>query len=202
MAQTETDQLAGAAPRWRLRRPVALIGLMGCGKSTVGVRLAAMLGAGFRDADAEIVKAAGMTIAEIFETYGETAFRDGEKRVIARLMSGAPLIVATGGGAYMAAETRGAIHAAGAAIWLHADLETLVERTSRRKSRPLLNRGDPREILSGLMATRYPVYAEAEMRVESTATGKAEDVAKAAIRAILARDETLPAESRILEPAE
>lgn len=182
-----------------LARPVALVGLMGCGKSTVGARLAAMLGAEFRDADAEIVAAAGMSIPEIFESLGEPEFRAGEKRVIARLMSGAPMVVATGGGAYMAEETRAAISEAGAAIWLHADLETLVERTSRRKSRPLLNRGNPRKILSDLIDARYPTYALAEMRVESTAEGRAEDVAKAALEAIRARDATLPPDQRILE---
>lgn len=201
MGQNETNPQAAGRPRWRLRRPVALIGLMGCGKSTVGARLAHLLGAEFRDADAEIEAAAGMTIPEIFESYGEQAFRDGEKRVIARLMAGPPLIIATGGGAYMAAETREAIHDAGAAIWLHADLDTLVERTSRRRSRPLLNRGDPREILSGLMATRYPVYAGAEMRVESTAAGKPEDVARAALAAIRVRDAALAESDRILETA-
>lgn len=182
-----------------LARPVALVGLMGCGKSTVGARLAAMLGAEFRDADAEIVAAAGMSIPEIFESLGEPEFRAGEKRVIARLMSGTPMVVATGGGAYMAEETRAAISEAGAAIWLHADLETLVERTSRRKSRPLLNRGNPRKILSDLIDARYPTYALAEMRVESTAEGRAEDVAKAALEAIRARDAVLPPEQRILE---
>ena len=182
-----------------LARPVALVGLMGCGKSTVGARLAAMLGAEFRDADAEIVAAAGMSIPEIFESLGEPEFRAGEKRVIARLMSGTPMVVATGGGAYMAEETRAAISEAGAAIWLHADLETLVERTSRRKSRPLLNRGNPRQILSDLIDARYPTYALAEMRVESTAEGRAEDVARDALDAIRARDATLPPDQRILE---
>lgn len=184
---------------WRLRRSVAFIGLMGCGKSTVGARFAHLIGAEFRDADAEIVAAAGMSIAEIFQNLGETAFRDGEKRVIARLMSGEPMAIATGGGAFMAAETRAVIRKNGAAVWLHADLDTLVERTSRRKTRPLLNRGDPREILAGLIEARYPVYAEAEFRVESTASGKAEDVARAALRAILARDAKLPPDDRILE---
>jgi shikimate kinase len=187
------------ATRLRLRRPVALIGLMGCGKTTVGARLAELLGAPFRDADAEIEAAAGMTVPEIFASLGERAFRDGERRVIARLLATGPLVLATGGGAYMAEETRAAISEAGAAIWLHADLETLVERTAKRRSRPLLNAGDPRAVLSGLMAARYGVYALAEMRVESPRGGRADEVAQAALTAIRAHDETAPPERRILE---
>jgi len=183
----------------RLRRPVALVGLMGCGKSTVGLRLAALIGAPFRDADAEIEAAAGMSVPEIFVSLGETAFRDGEKRVIARLLGESAMVIATGGGAYMAEETRAAISAAGAAIWLHADLETLVERTAKRKSRPLLNAGDPRAVLSGLMAARYGTYALAEMRVESPRGGRADDVAEAVLAAIRAHDEAAPPERRILE---
>ncbi|MEM7269852.1 MAG: shikimate kinase [Pseudomonadota bacterium] len=173
---------------YRLRRPVALVGLMGCGKTTVGARLAAIMGAEFRDADAEIEKAAGMTIPEIFETLGEPAFRDGEERVIARLMGERPRVIATGGGAYMRAATREAISAAGAAIWLKADLETLVERTSRRSHRPLLNSGDPAKILSDLIDERYPIYAEAELAIESSLTGAAEDVARAALAALIEFD--------------
>lgn len=183
----------------RLRRPVALVGLMGCGKSTVGLRLAALIGAPFKDADTEIEAAAGMTVPEIFASLGEAAFRDGEKRVITRLLSEPATVIATGGGAYMAPETRGAISAAGAAIWLHADLDTLVERTAKRRSRPLLNAGDPRAVLSRLMEARYGVYALAELRVESPRGGRAEDVAHAVLAAIRAHDETCPPERRILE---
>ncbi|MEX2519664.1 MAG: shikimate kinase [Paracoccaceae bacterium] len=183
----------------RLRRPVALVGLMGCGKSTVGLRLAALIDAPFKDADAEIEAAAGMSVPEIFANLGEAAFRDGEKRVIARLLSEPAMVIATGGGAFMAAQTRAAISAAGAAIWLHADLETLVERTAKRRSRPLLNAGDPRAVLSGLMAARYDTYALAELRVESPRGGKAEEVAQAVLAAIRAHDETTPPERRLLE---
>ena len=200
MSATETSQDQEAKPRWLLRRSIALIGLMGCGKTTVGGRLAGLIGADFRDADAEIVEAAGMSIPEIFEKYGEQEFRDGEKRVIARLMNGDPLVLATGGGAFMAEETRAAIAQAGVSIWLHADLDTLVERTSRRKSRPLLNRGNPREILADLIEARYPVYGQADIRVESPARGAADDVARRALAALVARDETLPPEARVLEP--
>ena len=174
---------------------------MGCGKTTVGARLAALIGADFRDADAEIVEAAGMSIPEIFANLGEGAFRDGEKKVIARLMTETPMVLATGGGAFMAPETREAIGDHGVSIWLHADLDTLVERTSRRKTRPLLNKGDPRRILGDLIEERYPVYGRSDIRVESTAKGSADDVARAALRALIARDETLPEADRALEPA-
>ncbi|MEM7525459.1 MAG: shikimate kinase [Pseudomonadota bacterium] len=187
----------GARPR--LRRPVALIGLMGCGKSTVGLRLAGLLGVRFRDADGEIEAAASMKIPEIFAQLGEAAFRDGERKVIARLLEAGPIVIATGGGAYMAEDTRAAIDAAGAAIWLDADLETLVERTSRRKTRPLLNAGDPATILADLMAARYPVYAKAAIRVESRREGTADDVARAALAAIRAHDQAASSEARLLE---
>lgn len=187
--------------RLKLRRPVALIGLMGCGKSTVGAKLAALLDAPFQDADAAIEEAAGMTIPEIFASLGEAAFRDGERKVIARLLGERPMVIATGGGAYMTPETRAAIDAAGAAIWLDADLDTLVERTSRRSTRPLLNSGDPRTILAGLMADRYPVYEQAALSVKSAREGAAEDVARAALAAMIAHDEAAPAAGRLLEPA-
>lgn len=185
---------------YRLNRPVVLIGLMGCGKTTVGARLAAKIGAPFRDADAEIIKAAGMSIAEIFENLGEQAFRDGEVRVIRRLLSSPPMVLATGGGAFMAPATREAIKASSVTIWLNAALDTLVERTARRKSRPLLNAGNPREILARLIDERYPTYAEADLHVESAAAGTATDVADAALAALLARDETLPQPDRTLIP--
>lgn len=152
-----------------LTRPVAMVGLMGSGKSSVGARLAKMLNADFVDADDEIKKAAGLTIAEIFETYGEGEFRALERRVIARLMSGSPRVIATGGGAFMDADTRGIIGERAVSVWLKADLEVLVSRTEGRTHRPLLNAGDPREILSGLIDIRYPVYAMADVVVESPA---------------------------------
>lgn len=175
-------------PSFRLLRPVVLVGLMGCGKTTVGARLAAMLNAPFRDADAEIVKAAGRSIPDIFESLGEEAFRDGEKKVIARLLESGPMVLATGGGAFAAADTRERVRAAGAAVWLRADLDTLVERTGRKNNRPLLRGGDPRVILQGLMDQRYPLYAEAEITVDSTPKGSAEDVAYAIIDGIKAHD--------------
>jgi shikimate kinase len=165
MAQ-ETAERQGT-PALRLVRPVVLIGLMGAGKSSVGAKLAEVLGAGFCDSDAEIEKAANLSVPEIFERYGEAHFRDGERRVIARLLGGKPLVLATGGGAFMDAETRALIAERAVSVWLKADLELLVQRTAGRGHRPLLNRGDPRETLAGLIAVRYPVYGQADVHVDS-----------------------------------
>ncbi len=146
---------------------IVLIGLMGAGKSSIGRRLAARLNLPFKDADTEIEAAANMSVAEIFENHGETAFRDGERKVIARLLSGARQVLATGGGAYMDPETRALIAKSGTSIWLRAELDTLTKRCMKRNSRPLLKTGDPKEILKGLMDQRYPVYAEADIVVDS-----------------------------------
>jgi shikimate kinase len=150
-----------------LDRSIVLVGLMGAGKTCIGRKLAARLGLDFTDADSEIEKAAGCTIEDYFATYGEAAFRDGERRVIARLLSGAPQVVSTGGGAFMDAGTRAEIRAHGISVWLRADLELLLKRTARRNNRPLLKRGDPRAILDRLIRERYPVYAEADVVVDS-----------------------------------
>ena len=146
---------------------IVLVGLMGAGKSCIGKRLAEAIGWHFIDADSEIEKAAGCSIADIFERHGEQAFRDGEKRVIERLLQDGPSVIATGGGAFMNAETRAAIRAKGISVWLRADLEVLLRRTGRRDHRPLLKKGDPKQILTRLMEERYPVYAEADVVVES-----------------------------------
>jgi shikimate kinase len=151
------------------QRTVALIGLMGAGKTAIGKRLAARLGLPFKDADEEIERAAGCTVAEFFERYGEAEFRAGERRVIARLVEGPPHILSTGGGAYMDAETRDVLHRKAITIWLRAELDVLYDRVKRRGHRPLLRQGDAREILARLMAQRYPVYAEADLVVDSTA---------------------------------
>ena len=156
----------------RIKRPLVLIGLMAVGKSTVGRKLAALLQFGFVDADEEIEKAAQMTIPEIFETYGEPYFRSGERRVIARLIDEAQngrTVLATGGGAFADAETRALILERGIAIWLDSDVDTLLERVSRKANRPLLKGGDPRATLERLKAERGPAYAEAPIRVESRA---------------------------------
>jgi shikimate kinase len=177
-----------------LRRTVVLIGLMGAGKSSVGRRLAETLGAVFRDSDDEIVAAAGMDIPMIFERLGETAFRDGERRVIERLLHEPPHVLATGGGAFMNAQTRALIKALAVSVWIRADLETLVERTARKADRPLLRAGNPREILGRLIDQRHPVYAEADLVVDSPQGGPHEAVVDA-IRA------ALPGVSAMASPA-
>ncbi len=148
-------------------RNIVLVGLMGAGKSCIGRRLANRLGVEFLDADVEIEKAAGCSIQEIFDAHGEEAFRDGERRVIERLLGDGPRVIATGGGAFMDPRTREAIGNLAVSVWLRADLDLLVRRTARRHHRPLLRRGKPREILSDLMELRYPVYAEADLVVDS-----------------------------------
>lgn len=143
---------------------IVLVGLMGAGKSRVGAELAKLLNLPFVDADREIEKAAGMPIPEIFATLGEPAFRQGEKRVMKRLLSGAPLVLASGGGAFMQEDIRKAIKQNKAvSVWLKADLETLVARTKRTQHRPLLQNTDRAEKLQALMDVRYPVYGEADI---------------------------------------
>lgn len=159
-------QQARARLDWQ-RRPLVLVGLMGSGKTTVGRRLAARLNRPFLDADAEIEKAAAMSIADIFERFGEAHFRDGERRVIARLMETGPVVIATGGGAYVDPETRALVNRLGTAIWLDADIPTLAARVGRRSHRPLLVGRDPVQVLGALAAVRNPCYAEAAIRVPS-----------------------------------
>jgi len=149
------------------RRSIVLVGMMGAGKSSVGRRLAARLGIPFVDADAEIEIAAGMAIAEIFEQHGEPYFRAGEARVIARLLESGPQVLATGGGAFVNADTRAAIGQKGVSIWLKAELDVLMRRVKRRADRPLLQTEDPAATLKKLMADRYPIYAQADMTVQS-----------------------------------
>jgi shikimate kinase len=158
---------AAPSPLPRPNRPIVLIGLMGVGKSTVGKRLSARLGLPFVDADQEIETAAGLTISEIFARYGEPHFRDGERRVIARLIDGQPKVIATGGGAFMQDETRALILEKAIAIWLDADVEVLANRVARRDTRPLLRDKDPRVVLAELAAVRNPVYALAPIHVRS-----------------------------------
>ena len=158
-----------AFPPFSVPRTVTLVGLMGAGKSAIGKRLAVRLGLPFVDADDEIEHAAGCTIGEFFEKYGEAEFRAGERRVIARLLDEPPHVLSTGGGAYMDPETRALMHAKATTVWLRADLDVLFDRVRRRTHRPLLRQGDPREILDNLMTKRYPIYAEADIIVDSTA---------------------------------
>ena len=149
-------------------RSIVLVGMMGVGKSSIGRRLAARLGVPFVDADAEIEKAAGMSIADIFARHGEADFRSGEARVIARLLDGGPQVLATGGGAVMNADTRAAIKAKGVSIWLSAEFEVLMRRINKRKNdRPLLQTSDPAATLRELLVAREPVYAQADLTVQS-----------------------------------
>ena len=148
-------------------RSIVLVGLMGAGKSTVGRRLAQKLGLPFYDADHEIEAAAGMTIPEIFSIYGEDYFRDGERRVIARLLQDGPMVLATGGGAFMSQETRGRIAQAGISIWLRADIDVLMRRVRKRSNRPLLRNPDPEGTMRRLIELRHPVYALADFTVDS-----------------------------------
>lgn len=148
-------------------KPIALVGMMGVGKTSIGKRLAHRLGLPFVDADHEIVEAAGLSIPEIFNRFGEAHFRDGERRVIARLFDDTRKVIATGGGAFINDETRALMLDRAVVIWLDADLETLIERTARKSDRPLLAQGDPREVLTRLAKERNPIYAQAHIHVKS-----------------------------------
>ncbi len=159
---------------------------MGAGKSAIGRRLARRLALPFVDADDEIEAAAGCTIEEIFERFGEAEFRQGEERVIARLLTEPRRVVATGGGAFMSAKTREAIREAGISVWLRADLPTLMKRVRRRRDRPLLKQGDPERTMARLMDARYPVYGEADIVIDS-ADGPHDQVVEAVVEALAER---------------
>jgi shikimate kinase len=149
------------------KRSVVLIGMMGAGKSTIGRRMAARLRLPFLDADTEIETAAGMSIPDIFETHGEPHFRDGEARVIARLLDSGPSVVATGGGAFMREETRDRVRDKAVSIWLKADADVIMKRVRRRSDRPLLQNADPEGTVSRLLGQREPVYATADITIMS-----------------------------------
>jgi len=176
----------------RPSKSIVLVGLMGAGKSRVGRQLASQLGLEFVDADAEIEEAAGCTITEIFERFGEAAFRDGERRVMRRLLDGPVRVLATGGGAFMDPATRAHVRERGISVWLRADIETLLARVGRRNNRPLLATGDQREKLTQLINERYPIYAEADIVVDSTDGPVRETVEKV----IAGLENFLAAESR------
>jgi shikimate kinase len=167
----------------RLDRPVVLVGLMGVGKSTVGRRLARRLGLSFVDSDAEIEDAAGYSPAEIFERYGEQDFRDGERRLVARLIEGDVRVIATGGGAYIDPRTRKLLNERAITVWLDAPVDILAERTSRRDTRAQLRNGDPKLVLERLAEERRPSYEEAHIHVKSGA-GAHQDVVDEIIRAL------------------
>lgn len=162
LAQADINRIAS-----KIDRPLVVVGLMGVGKSTVGRKLANLIGKDFVDADHEIEIAAQRSISEIFEEFGEEYFRDGERRVIARLMDESTGVIATGGGAFVDPQTRELILAKGIAIWIDCDVDVLVERTGRRDTRPLLRNGDPRQILTKLYEERKPFYSQAQIRVLS-----------------------------------
>ena len=158
---------SSSAPPWTPDRTIALIGLMGAGKSSVGKRLAGALNLPFKDADGEIEAAAGQSVSDIFATLGEPAFRDGERRVIARLLAGPTHVLATGGGAFMQAETRDLLRRDTVIVWLKAEVEVLARRVARKDTRPLLSGKDPVDVLTALAAVRHPVYAQADIVVET-----------------------------------
>lgn len=164
-----------------------LIGMMGAGKTCIGRKLAEHLGLPFIDADTEIAEAAGCSIPDIFAIHGETAFREGERRVIARVLDGPVHVLATGGGAFMNEQTRAKIRECAISVWLRAEVDLLLRRVSRRNNRPLLQQGEPREILEKLMAERYPVYATADITVDVTDAPRDTTVARVidALRAYL-----------------
>jgi len=157
--------------------------------------LANALGVPFVDSDDAIVEAANLSVAEIFEKYGEEHFRSGERRVIARLVDGPPAVIATGGGAFMDEETRALLNAQAVTVWLRADLDVLVERTAGRTHRPLLNQGKPRDILAGLIAERHPVYGQAHVVVDSLAGQAHEAMVSRIIKALRADGRALSAET-------
>ena len=171
-------------------RSIVLVGLMGAGKTKIGRRIAARLELPFVDSDEEIESSAGETIEEIFRNRGEAVFRDGERRVIARLLAGPVRVLATGGGAFMDPQTRRVIAQRGVSVWLHADLDVLFARVSRRTNRPLLKAPDPRAVLAELIERRYPIYAEADIAIES-GDGPADATASRAIAALAKSERAL-----------
>ncbi|MAZ03794.1 MAG: shikimate kinase [Sneathiella sp.] len=169
-------------------RPIVLVGLMGAGKSSIGRRLASQLGLPFKDADAEIEAASNLTVAEFFDIHGEAAFREGERKVIARLLKEPRHVLATGGGAFMDKKTRALIAKKGCSIWLRAELDVIYKRCMKRNNRPLLKTGNPKATLKKLKDERYPVYAEADITVDS-GDGPHEIVVDKIIAALAALEE-------------
>lgn len=200
MAEARACEEDPEAEPLRLTRPIALVGLMGAGKTTVGRRLATRLRVRFLDSDQEIVKAAGMTIAEIFETYGEPDFRNGERRVIARLLDGGPCVLATGGGAFVQPDTRAEIRARATSVWLRASLDLLWDRVRDRPGRPLLATADPRAVLADLERRRRDAYAEADVIVDSRRGATHDTMARVIVAAVREHDAQTPDRPPALEP--
>ena len=186
-----TSMASQAASRPILHRVVALVGMMGSGKTAVGRALAARLDVPFLDSDTAIEEAAQLTIAEIFARDGEAFFRDREAEVIARLLSGPPAVLSTGGGAFMAERNRAAISARGVSVWLEADLDTLWERVRHKDSRPLLRTANPRGTLAALYAQRGPIYALADLRIKVDPRSSIEDTAAGVIETLATRPDVL-----------
>jgi len=181
--QDDAQQMATDVATSLGDRSLVLVGLMGAGKTTIGRRLASRLGIDFVDADVEIEKAAGTSIADIFKDFGEAHFRDGEQRVIARLLGSGPQVLATGGGAFMNEKTREATRQHGLSIWLKADLDVLMKRVSKRSHRPLLQNDDPEAVMKRLIDERYPLYANSDITVDSK-EGPHDDVVDEIIKAL------------------
>ena len=177
--------------RPRLKKTVVMVGMMGAGKSAVGKELAAILGVPFLDSDAEIERAANATIAEIFARDGEAFFRDKEAQVISRLIDGEPCVLSVGGGAFLRAETRARISAAGVSVWLKADLDTLWTRVRRKDTRPLLKTATPYQTLADLMAAREPAYRQADLVVPTEADFAIETTAEKVVETLLGRPDVL-----------
>lgn len=182
---------AGSGTRWRLRRSVVLVGMMGSGKTAVGKALAARLGVPFLDSDAAIEEAAQASIAEIFARDGEAFFRDREAEVIARLLSGVPAVLSTGGGAFMAPRNRAEISARGVSVWLDVPFELLWERVRHKDTRPLLRTADPRGTLAQIFGARVPVYGLADIAVRARAGFSVEETAEQVIEALAGRLDVL-----------
>ncbi|QPM89694.1 shikimate kinase [Pseudooceanicola algae] len=176
---------------WNLKKTIVLVGMMGAGKSAVGRSLSALLGVPFRDSDIEIEKAANMSVAEIFSRDGEAFFREKEHQVIARLLKGRPCVLSTGGGAFMNARNREIISDQGLAVWLNADLDLLWSRVRHRNTRPLLRTADPRATLREIYEARVPVYALADVDVESAPEYSIPDMAQRVTQALLTRPDVL-----------
>ncbi len=180
------------------QRSIVLVGLMGAGKTAIGRKVAAMTGLNFVDSDHEIEAVSRMSVADLFETYGEAEFRSLEMRVLSRMLEDGPQILATGGGAFMNRATREAIAQQGISVWLKADLDVLMERVSRKQHRPLLQTADPRAVMRGLLEKRYPVYQLADVTVQSRDVPK-EQIAEELVDALNAFFDSPAAQEREAE---